>query len=207
MCLSKHYYANSKNSLCAEGLNPSDMANSPLFIFFEITHFWYFFDPNITPMKFSGYKWPNGLVRESSLNGLRIYIQGQKDLASSPNRCFDRLWDSSSLWSKYTVINVKYSDSHWVSEAALSEVAQSWLWGSQVADKKTGEKLLHHVYKTTKHTATKTNHPKPFTSCNHPKPSTTTWKIVGNSPFHPQIILNLEECLQKWWNTNLVWCL
>ena len=49
-----------------------------------------------------------------------------------------KTWDSTSLRDSHDLVEsrIKHNDKHQVSEAASSTLAQSWLWGSQVALKK-----------------------------------------------------------------------
>ena len=49
-----------------------------------------------------------------------------------------KTWDSTSLRDSHDLVEsrIRHNDKHQVSEAASSTLAQSWLWGSQVALKK-----------------------------------------------------------------------
>ena len=72
-------------------------------------------------------------------SGLRCCNQNLKVTISNPTRCSACFRDPTLLqssWWPLGQICKKHSDWHQVSEAASSIMAQSWLWGSQILDRK-----------------------------------------------------------------------
>ena len=82
--------------------------------------------------------WKSRKFRGEWPSGLKYYIQNEKVPGSNPTGYAAKLWDPTllqgSCWPAYQ--NQKFSDWHWVSEAASLAGTQSWPWGRQIADKK-----------------------------------------------------------------------